>query len=98
MNKKGFTLIELMIVIAILGILAIIVVPLISKKLGNEEAVKEKPKIDFQSKIEKKTVSVPTQQIVECVEGKQMIKIQGEKFYLGRIKNSWGDLEPVKCE
>lgn len=39
-NKKGFTLIELVIVIAILAILALILVPAISKYIGNANDAK----------------------------------------------------------
>lgn len=39
-NKKGFTLIELVIVIAILAILALILVPAISKYIGDANVAK----------------------------------------------------------
>jgi prepilin-type N-terminal cleavage/methylation domain-containing protein len=98
MNKKGFTLIELLVIIAIFGILGAILVPKISEYIVKKEGTTTEKKEDFKSMVEKKMVSVPTQQIIECVEGKQTIKIQGEVFYLGRIKNTWGDLEAINCE
>lgn len=39
-NKKGFTLVELVIVIAILAILALILVPAVAKYIGNADTAK----------------------------------------------------------
>lgn len=44
-NEKGFTLVELVIVIAILAILALILVPAVSKYVGNADKAKNEASI-----------------------------------------------------
>lgn len=116
MNKKGFTLIELMIVIAILGIFFAIVLPPVIVWMKKENIASEAGSLvkEFKAaaadKNEQHTNSTEVKQgapirktlesnnSVKCVEGKKFIVINGEEFALGKVKNKWGDIDPISCE
>ena len=104
MNKKGFTLIDLMIVIFIIGIIGSLVVPTffafieeekIAQKAGS--FVKEfNEEVDPKVRVETKTVTIDRSG-VKCIEGKKAIEIGGKIYYIGDI-DTWGDIKGIECQ
>jgi len=104
-NKKGFSLIELMIVIAIFFTMASLILSVVFNFMEKEKIaqktgslIKEfKDEVNPEIKVITKT-KIIDKSGVQCLEGKKVITIDGVTYYLGTVKNTWGDLTPVECE
>jgi hypothetical protein len=99
MNEKGFSIFDLIITLAIIGF--IITTGL--EFLTDEEVGKKVGALvsDFNGEVEPKVVTKTVtidNSGVNCLDGKKTITISGETYHLGRIKNTWGDLESVDCQ
>jgi len=98
MNKKGFTLIELIVGIAIIGILmSLLFTFLEDEKIVQKTGALVKFKQEVKPIVKNKTIILDKCGI-KCIGGKKIIEIDGIVYYLGTIKNSWGDLETVDCD
>ena len=105
MNKKGFTIIELMIVLFIIGIIGSIFIPAVLQFMQDEKIaqktgslIKEfKQEASTEVRVETKTITIDKSG-VKCRDGKKVIEIDGVEYHLGLIKNSWGDLAPIECQ
>ncbi len=112
MNKKGFTIIELLICVAIIGILVAIVLPIGMKLLGSNGSdvvtfntepatvVVSTPQVVVEDEIGNETIveNLIVEDTPGCSDGKRTIVVDGELYFLGKVKNTWGDLEGVPCE
>lgn len=96
MVKKGFTLIELIVVIAIIGILSLLFIPTIVSYFDETKDTSKGGYSQSTSIEEPKIVNQNNN--LKCVDGKKVIELNGEVFHLGKIKNSWGDLESIDCQ
>lgn len=94
MNRKGFTLIEVMIVVAILGIVAMIAIPLIvedGEKTKNTEVIVEKaPPVYLTPSAPLATKSTTTDQLTSTIyEVAIMRSVGGER---PTLKEIWTDV------
>jgi len=95
MNEKGFTLIELMIVVMIFGIIAAIVIGAVVKTNRTEykEDVIEIPN-------ESLVITTPLKMTgsIKCLGGHKVIELNGKTYWIGEEPDSWGDLKALPCE
>ncbi len=103
MKNKGFSLIELMVAIAIFGVVAAIVIPAVFEFMDNEKIAQKTGQLvrefkqEADPEVQIKTVTIDKSGVI-CQEGKKTINIDGVIYHLGTIKNTWGDLEAVDCQ
>ena len=100
-RKKGFTLIELMVVIVILGVLAGLIVPRLTDKPERARVVKAKMQIENISMALKQfkldngfypSTEQGLQALVNKPSGGQELKYYPEKGYISQIpKDPWGN-------
>ena len=102
MNKKGFSLMELMIVIFIIGIIGSLVVPAFFQFMEDEKVAQKAGSLvkEFKQEIEPE---VRTETIivdrsgVKCIEGRKAIEIDGKIYYIGSL-DTWGDIKGIECQ
>jgi prepilin-type N-terminal cleavage/methylation domain-containing protein len=105
MKEKGFTLIELIITIVIIMVVGSIAIPIAMEFVRDEDLASKagvfvrefKQEVDPEVRVETETVTIDRSG-VNCLDGKKTITIDGVVYHLGKIKNSWGDLEAVDCQ
>jgi hypothetical protein len=100
MNQKGISIIEIFIGLMILGVVATGVLEWvkeekIAQQLG-EFTAEFKGSSEPIIQIQKEIVTIDKSGVI-CLDGKKTIMIDGETYHLGRVKNTWGDLEGVDC-
>jgi len=101
-NKKGFTLMELMIVIVIFGIFASMFIPAVFKFMDDEKIAQKTGilikefKQEVEPEVRVKTITVDRSG-VKCIEGKKAIEIDNKIYYIGTL-DSWGDIKSIDCQ
>lgn len=88
MKAKGFTLIELMIVVSIIGIIALMFISAVINR-NSKPIVQEKAHTEI--------VNL-SKTGIDCLQGKQIIKIDGKTYWIGNEPDTWGDLKSLPCE
>ena len=96
MNNKGFSLIELIIVIAIMAILVAIIAPNLTKYLGSSKKETDKKNLDEVEAQVKNCISDASIQDISVNYG--TYKYDGTDCKLGSAANSVGDLVAVALD
>lgn len=98
MNQKGFTLIELIIVIMIIGILGIFTIPIF---MGfRTEGDSQVEVFELSETVDQPTISnvVNTPGTVKCFGGYKVIELGGKTYWIGDEPDTWGDLKAIPCK
>jgi len=101
-NKKGYTLMELMIVIVIFGIFASMFIPAVFKFMDDEKIAQKTGSIikefkqESSQEIKIKTITVDRSGI-KCINGKKAIEIDSKIYYIG-FMDTWDDIKSIDCK
>lgn len=104
MNNRGYSVVNFLVSLGIVILVASVVTPELLSWLKTEkiasllgEQVREFKSGYEDPKMKKDVPTIINSCNTDCLEGKQTIKIGDKIYFLGVVKNTWGDLEKIDC-